>query len=867
VGVPEAWGLDRPSRLKRVSQPYAPGEAVYWTTYTYDALGRITQVDLPGGTGSTTYVYEGNTVKVTDPAGKWRKYTVDAMGNLVQVSEPAPEGGTHETYYSYNVLKQLTQVSLPRGGYTQTRTFNYDLATGRLASATNPENGTVTYTYNNDGTLQKRTDARGQRVEYTYDEYQRVTVIRRFLASGQEDYNQRVTFTYDWNTADPEFTQYGWGRVVAVEYWQPLRGYPATFTEMYSYTPAGLKTKKRLRMAYGSLGTPDLDAVYAYDNEGRVTSLTYPTWDTLNYEYDAMGRPSKLTRSDGQVLASDVVYGPAGELRQASYPKDGSVYLGYTETRSYNARLQLTRLTARTGYYFPVTLVDLEYRYSATQNNGQATQMKDWVSGEEVTYAYDALTRLISAVTTGPEWGQSFSYDGWGNMTGQTVTKGTAPNWTLNYDPATNRIVTAGYGYDASGNLTAAPWGSFSYDAENRLVWANPAGPPEHYGYGPDHRRVVKGGLDYKYVYFSGVDGAHLATYRIDPLWHWEGEVERQVYFAGRKGPITDRVGSVRARQRLDGTWEQLSYYPYGQERQTTAQDRDKFATYRRDATNLDYAVNRYYASTIGRFLTPDPYRAARRGSPQSWNKFAYVRGDPVNRTDPRGLFPYPAEFGVDYEDDTGDAISLGISNYERLMGDWQYGGGGWEPGSYPWWSSLPMTAFAPYPEQPGGRGGGDEEGAYRPECDRDVEKNSKYLDFISAHGTDAQKLASLLGVTVQNVLGVSIEETGFGTSRIALEGNNYFGIHAPKTPFPGQTGTITTRADGKMAAFSKATGFYDSGAAFVQIESPYVKGVADPTQFANILHKHGYGVTNPNYARELVNIIGNVGSRIDCPK
>jgi len=156
-------------RLKRVSQPYAPGEAVYWTTYTYDALGRTTQVDLPGGTGSTTYVYEGNTVKVTDPAGKWKKYTLDAVGNLVQVSEPAPEGGTHETYYTYNVLKQLTQVSMPRGGSTQTRTFNYDLATGRLASATNPENGTVSYTYNNDGTLQKRTDARGQRVEYTYD--------------------------------------------------------------------------------------------------------------------------------------------------------------------------------------------------------------------------------------------------------------------------------------------------------------------------------------------------------------------------------------------------------------------------------------------------------------------------------------------------------------------------------------------------------------------------------------------------------------------------------------------------------------------------------------------------------------------------
>ena len=32
---------------------------------------------------------------------------------------------------------------MPRGAVTQYRSFNYDLTTGRLTSATNPENGTV----------------------------------------------------------------------------------------------------------------------------------------------------------------------------------------------------------------------------------------------------------------------------------------------------------------------------------------------------------------------------------------------------------------------------------------------------------------------------------------------------------------------------------------------------------------------------------------------------------------------------------------------------------------------------------------------------------------------------------------------------
>jgi RHS repeat-associated protein len=53
----------------------------------------------------------------------------------------------------------------------------------------------------------------------------------------------------------------------------------------------------------------------------------------------------------------------------------------------------------------------------------------------------------------------------------------------------------------------------------------------------------------------------------------------------------------------------------------------------------LDYADQRYYASTYGRFNSPDPYVASGGPSdPGSWNRYSYTRGDPVNRADPRGL-------------------------------------------------------------------------------------------------------------------------------------------------------------------------------------------------------------------------------------
>jgi RHS repeat-associated protein len=77
-----------------------------------------------------------------------------------------------------------------------------------------------------------------------------------------------------------------------------------------------------------------------------------------------------------------------------------------------------------------------------------------------------------------------------------------------------------------------------------------------------------------------------------------------------------------------------------------TANDKDKFATYFRDSsTGLDYAVNRYYGSNVGRFLTPDPFGgSAKWGNPSSWNRYTYVENDPINKNDPSGLF-LPGDF------------------------------------------------------------------------------------------------------------------------------------------------------------------------------------------------------------------------------
>jgi YD repeat-containing protein len=63
------------------------------------------------------------------------------------VTEPNPARGNNlTTSYLYTPRNQLTQATMVRDGHTQTRTFLYSGTD--LVSATNPENGKATYTYN-----------------------------------------------------------------------------------------------------------------------------------------------------------------------------------------------------------------------------------------------------------------------------------------------------------------------------------------------------------------------------------------------------------------------------------------------------------------------------------------------------------------------------------------------------------------------------------------------------------------------------------------------------------------------------------------------------------------------------------------------
>ena len=120
--------------------------------------------------------YVGNATTVTDQhdsnnPGRARKSVTDAIGRVTAVYEDS-SALNYQTSYTYDVLDNLLTVT--QGG--QTRTFVYN-SLSRLASATSPEGGTVGYTYDLNGNLRTRTDARGVTATYDYDTLNRNTAV------------------------------------------------------------------------------------------------------------------------------------------------------------------------------------------------------------------------------------------------------------------------------------------------------------------------------------------------------------------------------------------------------------------------------------------------------------------------------------------------------------------------------------------------------------------------------------------------------------------------------------------------------------------------------------------------------------------
>ncbi|MCP3998536.1 MAG: hypothetical protein GY722_26230, partial [bacterium] len=84
-------------------------------------------------------------------------------------------------------------------------------------------------------------------------------------------------------------------------------------------------------------------------------------------------------------------------------------------------------------------------------------------------------------------------------------------------------------------------------------------------------------------------------------------------------------------------------YLPYGEEAESrynplqfTGHERDSHLA--GGADDLDYMHARYYSPYLSRFTSVDPV-LGKLAMPQSWNRYGYVGGNPINSVDSKGLF------------------------------------------------------------------------------------------------------------------------------------------------------------------------------------------------------------------------------------
>ncbi len=81
----------------------------------------------------------------------------------------------------------------------------------------------------------------------------------------------------------------------------------------------------------------------------------------------------------------------------------------------------------------------------------------------------------------------------------------------------------------------------------------------------------------------------------------------------------------------------QQGTFPFGESWYSSSANEFVFTSYQRDSeSGLDYAMARYYDSTVGRFCSADPV-GGEMDDPQTWNRYAYSRNDPIDFTDPNG--------------------------------------------------------------------------------------------------------------------------------------------------------------------------------------------------------------------------------------
>jgi RHS repeat-associated protein len=626
------------------SKPYFTEDAyTEWVCTEYDLIGRVTAVAVfKGGaptsctqtgnrTGITQTTYNGAVTTITDPAGKVRTQTQDPLGRLIEVVED-PSGLNYHTTYYYDVHDNLTGVS--QGG--QARSFVYT-SLGQLKTATNPESGSINYTYYGSGDLKTRTDARGITATMAYDELHRI-VSKTYSNEPAGSETPDVTYQY-----------YSTSQYIAAPLRKRLKKVITSVadTTYEDYDALGRVLRTKQNIAGYSANPIQID--YTWFPHDVLSSQTYPSGRVVSYGADSVGRTVSAV-SGIKTYADSVEFTADGRMKQMRMGNN------LWATMAYYPPGTPTEYRLRQG---DSDLLKLEYNFSGTTNNGNVlsqTTSRGGINWEQ-DFEYDNVNRLTRVTETGGQGTNFVRKYGYGNQYGNRYIDPTSPGVDFDIHEAqsstdfngANQQTTAGAVYDAAGNQMHYSPFTLIYDAENRNTSMTSASSGNGaFYYDAEGHRVKKE--------WTPSGGATTTTYYVyNALGQMIAEYSPEISASGTTYPFADMLGSIRAVTTESGSVaECYDYLPFGRllngefgrnaacfgsgggimPQKFTGKELDP-------ETGLDFFGARYLSSAQGRFLTPDPEgKGASLFHPQSWNAYSYVLNSPNKYIDPDGEIP-----------------------------------------------------------------------------------------------------------------------------------------------------------------------------------------------------------------------------------